>query len=257
MPTILETGTTDTGRGQQPFIVTEYVDTSELLEYAISSESSTRDKVKLLRDACRILMQAHAIGVVHGDLRPATLLVDTQGQVLIHDAGVALALGLERSIAPGTGGTLESACRSPESIFGTRDTRGDIHALGVMGDSLLGDTTDQGLRAVLGRTMHADPNDRYQSMDALASELDRWLEGKPLEAADGNFISEVKGLARRHPVASTCTIILTIIVLAACIMLGSFDGTTDDESMTGSTIDQPVVPEPAGDPGTGSPTGNR
>jgi len=94
-------------------------------------------------------------------------------------------------------------------------------------------------------------------MDALASELDRWLHGKPLEAGDGSFITEVRGLARRHPVASACTIILAIILLAACIMIGSFNGTVVDEPATGAAVQQPVVPEPVGDPGTGSPTGNR
>ena len=105
--------------------------------------------------------------------------------------------------------------------------------------------------------MQNDPIDRYQSMDALASELDRWLHGKPLEAGDSNFISEVRSLARRHPVASACTIILALIVLAACIMLGSFNGTAVDEPVTGSSVEQPVVPGPASNPGTVSPTGNK
>ena len=105
IPNILETGTTDTGRGQQPFVVTDYVEACELLEHAASSDSRTRDRVKLLRAACRILMKAHAIGIVHGDLRPATLLVDTEGQVVILDTGIAIALGLNCSIAPGTTGS--------------------------------------------------------------------------------------------------------------------------------------------------------
>ncbi len=257
IPIIQETGTTDTGRGQQPFVVTEYIETCELLEYASTSDTRIQDRVKLLRAACRILMHAHTIGVVHGDLRPATLLVDTEGQVVILDTGIAIALGLDRSIAPGTTSSLESACCAPESIFGTRDTRGDIYALGVLGDALIGGLADQGLRAVLDRAMQNDPNERYQSMDALASELDRWLHGKPLEAGDGSFITEVRSLARRHPVASACTIILAIIVLAACIMLGSFNGTVVDEPATGAAVEQPVVPDPVEDPGTGSAAGSR
>ncbi len=257
LPSVLETGTTDTGRGQQPFMVTRYVESSELLAYATSQDVGVRRKVELLRDACRILVNVHALGVVHGDLRPATVRVDTEGQVIILDTGIALSLGLEMSILPAAGGTMEAECRAPESTFGTRDARGDVHAMGVIGAAMLDGGGDHGLGAVLDRAMNPDPSERYQSMDALAAELGRWLDGKPLEAGGDTFFSEIQGIARRHPVASTCIIILEILLITACLMFISLDRGTVAEPMTGSTIEQPADQKPAGDPGTGPPAGNR
>jgi serine/threonine-protein kinase len=85
--------------------------------------------VRILRDVAWALSHAHAQGVVHRDVKPDNILLETGGRrALIADFGIAAAAEQHGEVA-GTLGYL-----SPEQATGQRlDGRADLYALGVVG----------------------------------------------------------------------------------------------------------------------------
>src|SRR5260221_7015441 len=85
------------------------------------------------QQAAEALHYAHEVGVVHRDVKPANLLVDTFGEIWVTDFGLARLRGEVELTAPGdTVGTLRYM--SPEQAQGARgvaDHRVDVYGLGV------------------------------------------------------------------------------------------------------------------------------
>ncbi|MCP4536399.1 MAG: tetratricopeptide repeat protein [Chloroflexi bacterium] len=90
--------------------------------------------VSVIVQICRALAYLHARGVIHGDLKPANVLVAADGQVKIVDFGVALEVRsveiLSRYYTPGY-----SAPEVREKSF--VDHRADLYGLGAMWYALL------------------------------------------------------------------------------------------------------------------------
>jgi serine/threonine protein kinase len=78
------------------------------------------------------LEYAHALGVMHRDLKPDNIMVSPRGEVKVMDFGIAHVLGSVRQTRDKSIiGTLEYIC--PERIAGKEpDPRGDIYSLGVL-----------------------------------------------------------------------------------------------------------------------------
>jgi serine/threonine-protein kinase len=121
----------------RPFIVMEYLSGGSL-EDAIRKGPQPPHKALLwLEQAARALDHAHEQGVVHRDVKPANLLLDTQERVHVADFGVATAAGLatltQTGTVIGTAGYL-----SPEQAQGWESTpASDRYGLAVVAFELL------------------------------------------------------------------------------------------------------------------------
>ncbi|HEY8199681.1 MAG TPA: Stk1 family PASTA domain-containing Ser/Thr kinase [Candidatus Limnocylindrales bacterium] len=200
---VYDYGTDDAG----PYIVMEYVDGQDLGE--------------ILRDrgfvpsaaAARIAMQvadglaaAHAMGIVHRDVKPSNILVSVAGQVKVADFGIARALSEAQLTLPGQ--TLGSVrYLSPEQARGENVTPAtDIYALGLVLSEMLsgrpvwgGDTAgavamarltedppapssirpdvNPALDGIVRRALARDPGQRFGSAGAFSDALGRFLSG--------------------------------------------------------------------------------
>jgi serine/threonine-protein kinase len=122
----------------RPLIVMEYLEGGSL-ETRIRGHGGcpAGQVLEWLRQAASALDAAHAAGIVHRDIKPDNLLLDSEDQVHVGDFGIASAVGLdsftEAGTILGTAGYL-----SPEQARGERATAAsDRYSLAVVGFELL------------------------------------------------------------------------------------------------------------------------
>lgn len=95
------------------------------------AQRTPEEAVRLLRDAASALAHVHALGFVHGDVKPANLLRRGDGDLVLADFGCARPAGtLARPDGPPPGSPLYAA---PEYVAGVPMTPGvDVYALGIL-----------------------------------------------------------------------------------------------------------------------------
>jgi tetratricopeptide (TPR) repeat protein/tRNA A-37 threonylcarbamoyl transferase component Bud32 len=157
--------------------------------------------VALFRQICEGLAAAHAVGVVHRDLKPQNVLLDRSGSPHIADFGLAVSFG--QATLTDAGRVVGSPVYiSPEAVNGARaDQRSDIYALGTILYEMAagrapfseGTTTEivvqrlhrpprpvgelrpeipGHLRKIVARSLAIDPAARYQSCAEILRDLD-------------------------------------------------------------------------------------
>jgi serine/threonine-protein kinase len=120
------------------FIVMELVDGGTVADrLRAGDEISHRTALRWLGEAASALDAAHSAGIVHRDVKPANMLIDDKGRLLLADFGIAR-LGLEDQITQ-TGQVLGTAAYlSPEQALGEPSTAAsDRYALAVVAFELL------------------------------------------------------------------------------------------------------------------------
>ena len=123
---------------REPFFVMEYVPGHTLSEQ-IADAGGRLPFSDALHFGCQIaeaLQYAHSQGVIHGDIKPANILIASDGTAKIADFGVA---HLNQSVATHAGKVFGSpAYMAPEQLNGAEpDVRSDLFSLGVTLYSML------------------------------------------------------------------------------------------------------------------------
>jgi serine/threonine protein kinase len=113
-----------------PYFVMEYVD-GKTLERVLDDGALPLEKAALwATDLAAAIARAHRAKVIHGDIKPANILITKEGQVKLGDFGIArFATQVSNSgVLMGT-----PAYLSPEQIQGNaQDTRSDLFSLGII-----------------------------------------------------------------------------------------------------------------------------
>jgi serine/threonine protein kinase len=121
----------------RPFIVMEFLDGGSLEDVMRTGAQPPKRVLPWLEQAARALDHAHDRGIVHRDVKPANLLLDTQERVHVADFGVASAAGMatltQTGTVIGTAGYL-----SPEQAQGWESSpASDCYGLAVVAFELL------------------------------------------------------------------------------------------------------------------------
>lgn len=122
-------------KGHRYYFVMEYVDGSNLKQMICDPDVDLKVKIEIVIQVCKALDFAHNNGIVHGDIKPANILIDLQGNAKVADFGIAQlhdGTDCERTSGDIVMGTL--AYMSPEQkLSSARVTQAtDIFALGVI-----------------------------------------------------------------------------------------------------------------------------
>lgn len=122
-----------------PFFVMEYVEGVSLGSTLDGGRTiEPKHSCRLLADILAALDYAHRQGVVHRDLKPDNVLLDSAGIPKLADFGLARSLDIELSLTP-SGETVGTPLyMAPEQFRGGKvDGRADLYALGIIAFELI------------------------------------------------------------------------------------------------------------------------
>ena len=181
---IYDVGETEDGL---PFIVMEYASDGTVADRLQAGPLDPDDALRWLGQAAGALDAAHARGIVHRDVKPANLLVASDGTIRVSDFGIARAAGSDTLTAAGT--ILGSfGYMAPEQARGEPTTAAtDRYALACVAFELL-----TGRRPFERESMTAEAAAHVNDPPSAVGELAPQLPA----ALDGVF---ARGLAKRPP----------------------------------------------------------
>jgi tetratricopeptide (TPR) repeat protein len=241
---LYDAGVDEFGR---PFMAMEYVEGQTIDRYCAERKLSIDQILPLILQVARAVAHAHARLVVHRDLKPGNILVTADGSVRLLDFGVAKLLENQ------AGDQTQFAARAftpdyaaPEQISGAPiGTTTDIYSLGRVSYQLLTGSLPKptsaldaplastrvsdrqhkrrlrgDLDAILNRALKQDPAQRYASVDALARDIERHLQGRPIEARpDSSWYRVSKFVARNRVTTLAASAVLVAMVAGASVAL--------------------------------------
>jgi serine/threonine protein kinase len=176
---------------------------------------------QILREAALALGHAHRRHVVHRDVKPANIMLDEDGRVVLTDFGISKAVQGTTQLT-GTGTIIGTPhYMSPEQAKGRNvDGRTDQYALGIVGYRALtgklpfeGDPqsilyqqvhepppsllerrsdTPADLRIALERALAKDPKARFSNMEEFAA----WVSGERASSVDSSTVTAVRAPVR-------------------------------------------------------------
>jgi Tol biopolymer transport system component len=245
--TLIDGGTTPEGL---PYFVMEFIRGKPIDVYCDELGIKTRGRVELFATVCAAVQFAHNFGVVHRDIKPGNILVTQSGIPKLLDFGVAKILNpdiitdSQESI-----GTFAPAMTpdyaSPEQISGGLVTEAsDVYSLGVLLYELLAGerpkTRSNGVRhlepvppsrtergrglprdldSVVLMAMQAEPSERYRSAAEFETDLQRFLDARPVQAHKGRFFYRVNRFLSQNKAAVTVAGLLVLAAAAGTKML--------------------------------------
>ncbi len=268
---VYEAGVHEEDERTVPYFAMEYIPGARtILEHAEAIALGTRERLELLAKICDAVQHAHEKGVIHRDLKPTNLLVDSNGVPKVIDFGVALAtdpemalttLGAEVSRVVGT-----VQYMSPEAFTGDPhglDTRSDVYSLGVVLFELLtgrlphslGTTSlaeaarvvqteppsrpsrirrelGGDLETIMLKALAKERDRRYASMADLGRDLGRYLRNEPIEARPPSASYHFRKLVARHKAVSALLAALVVAVAAFGIVMAILAERAREEAAT-------------------------
>ena len=227
-----------------PFVSLELLEGGDLKDRLAGTPQPGIAAAQLLATLARAIHAAHQARIVHRDLKPPNVLLTADGVPKITDFG--LAKRLESDDGQTKSGDIMGtpSYMAPEQALGhTKDVgpAADIYALGaILYEMLTGRPPHKGetvmetvrlaiheepvtpsrlvprlardLETICLKCLKKDPQKRYVSAEALADDLDRYLEGKPIEARPSSILERGLKWSKRRPLAAAALAALTLAV---------------------------------------------
>lgn len=246
---LLDGGVSDSGI---LFLVMEYVEGVRIDEYCQNHNLDATARLRLFISVCEAVQFAHQNMVVHRDLKPDNVLVSGDGEPHLLDFGTAKLISTDPAAEP-RGLTREGFLSftpeyaSPEQVLGRPvAATSDTYSLGVLLYRLLTGrlpyelneftaeemiriicdrpinrptSTDRtfpnaDLEAILNKALRKEPEQRYQTAEQIAADVQSFLDNKPISARKGNFQYRASKFVRRNRLAISFAAVMMLTVIA-------------------------------------------
>ncbi len=242
----------DTGsEGKNHYIAMELVPEGRTLKQLLA-ERSRLPQEKVVEYGLAIgkaLAYAHREGFIHRDIKPGNILINSFNQPLLTDFGLVHAPDSHLTMAGEIVGT--PIYMAPEQLVYTNpqtSVRSDIYSFGlllyfmltgslpyeadqkmplaqiieVLRDceptrlSALGIQASPQLEAVLLKLLEKDPDDRYQTMDAVVTELEACQTGTRVKAHIPTRAERLEKWLKKHRAVTLTAMSATVLLLSVC-----------------------------------------
>lgn len=231
------------------YIASEFVPGETLSARLKRHRPDIRTAVKWIAELADALAYAHGEEIVHRDVKPDNVMIDSHERPQLMDFGLAKrldedsAMSVEGSIL-GTPAYMspeqargETADVSPHSdqyslgvmlyelITGQKPFTGSPHAVvaKVASDELpagprsLDSSISQDLEAICQKAMEKDASNRYADCAALARDLHNWLNGRPTTARPITRTERLQRWCRREPVIASLSATSAVLLIGVAV----------------------------------------
>ena len=230
-----------------PFFSLEFVDGGTLASKIGGKPMPPKDAAEMTMILAAAMQFAHKRDIIHRDLKPANILLSGEGLPKITDFGLAKKLEDEESHNTRTGAIMGTpSYMAPEQAFGETDKIGppaDQYALGAMlYEMLTGRPPFQGatpydtldlvrntepvpptklqpkipvdLETICLKAMQKEAAKRYADCEALARDLQNFLDGKPIAARPVSKTEMAWRWCRRNPIPAAAAAFVAAAIVA-------------------------------------------
>ena len=254
------------------YFVMPWIEGIPLDQHISKRKPDIRQRLDLLIKICSAVDHAHKRGVMHLDLKPSNVLVDSSGEPMVMDFGLARLSTGETADGEGWGlgvaGT--PAYMAPEQASDREDvdTRSDVFMLGLLlYEVLCGRRARHGSAeeaqhasldlarqepppirqaaphlgtelAVITQTATAmDREKRYQTAKALLDDLERYRSGEPVRVMGEGFLYRMSKFSRKHLAVLVGVLAVALVVTSAMIVRRESQGMLEEAYGRGVLID--------------------
>lgn len=169
-----------TRQRQSIYVVTEYIEGQTLAQWMIDNPKPELAVVRgLLEQIAKGLQAFHRLEMVHQDLKPDNILIDTTGTAKIIDFGATRVAGLEEADTAIEQINLLGAAlyAAPEYFLGEQGSvRSDLYSLGVIAYQMLSGSFPYGTQVPKTRTKAAQKKLVYKSVLSEEREIPAWID---------------------------------------------------------------------------------
>ena len=223
-----------------------FVEGGQLDEVVRGAPMSIRQAAELIAKVARTVHYAHEHGILHRDIKPGNVLLDTKGEPHLTDFGLARLVEAESTVTRTLDVMGTPSYMAPEQAAGNNaavSKATDVYGLGAVFYELLtrhppfaGGTTFETVRLVLDteprppgllnpkvdrdlsticlKCLEKDPKRRYSSALALAEDLEHWLKHEPIRAKRSGFFTHTRKWMRRKPAIAALNAALVALATA-------------------------------------------
>jgi serine/threonine-protein kinase len=224
----------------RPWFAMEYVAGTDLREWIDHGNADLHARLGLFLRLCRAVAYAHQRLIVHRDLKPSNVRVRADGTPCLLDFGIARLVDVDAAEEVTEHRFLTRAYAAPEQLSGgVLTTATDVFALGALlfelltglrhsshrredGTETLPSAAVQAaaatcwradashlrgdLDAIVLRALAEEPQRRYAGAEALADDVERFLDGRPVLARRDGAPYRIGKFVRRNRFASAAAL---------------------------------------------------
>ncbi len=233
------------------FLTMKLVEGGNLAErLARGQKFSVQEAARTVAKLAHAVQFAHQRGVLHRDIKPTNVLIDTHAEPVLTDFGLAKLIEHETQITHTLAVLGTPSYISPEQAAGQVrhvTTAVDVYGLGALLYELLagappfaGGTTlatirmvleqdpqqpsrrnpqvDRDLDTICLKCLAKEPGARYHSAEAVAEDLERWLRREPILARPAGAAERLAKWVRRHPARALSLAVIGLALVSVTVV---------------------------------------